>query len=249
MRQIEVVYGNSLTINRSNYENEKPLYSAKSLVTVADNEVFDERAEYQRLRGIIDPLVEEHYNRSRVDIAKVRIRTKDGKRYPSVTSIMSPKPFDCDPEYAIRGSELHRVINKWIASDKWEEPKEPLSKLKYEDIKYKEFFEENKKRIDFINCAVELEIFHEEHLYSGEVDLICSVDGIKTLADIKTGQWKWEQLVAYYKALPELKIKQLAIFDLKKNKLETLQLTDNKAKGAWENFLKMRGAFQQIYGV
>jgi hypothetical protein len=249
MRQVEIVYGNSLTINRSNYENEKPLYSAKSVVTIADGEVFDERAEYQRLRGIVDPLVDEHYNRAKLDISKVRVRVKDGKKYPSVTSIMNPLPLNIDPDYAVRGSEIHRLVNRWIEQGKWDQPREPLNKLNYTDIKYKEFFADHEKSIDFIDCKVELEIFNDERLYSGEVDLICKVDGETTLADIKTGQWKWCQLCAYAKALPDLKIKQLAIFDLKKNKLEVLKLTDPKARFEWENFLIQRGAFEKMYGI
>ena len=45
---------------------------------------------YEHLQSIIDPCLEADYNRHRTDLSKVRIREKDGFKYPSVTSIMLP---------------------------------------------------------------------------------------------------------------------------------------------------------------
>lgn len=247
----EICYSNSATVPSPKiaYANEKPFFSQK--VVIESETEIDSKAEYDKLRAIIDPLVLEYFNKNKVDEAGLRIRTKDGKRYPSVTSILSPTPYNGNPEYGIRGTEIHKIVNHYAFEGEWIDPKAPLSTLKYEDIKYKEFFEAFKDRISFKapSLQVEIEFFNDEHMYSGEVDMLCLVDGVLTLCDIKTGQWKWEQLVAYYKGLNDKKIKQLAVFDIKKQKLEVLKVTDEKAKSCWENFLKKRGALEAIFNV
>jgi hypothetical protein len=249
-RTLQITYGNAFTINKGDYENEKPLYSQTTTIELGKDETFDEQAEYQRLKSIVDPLATEHFMRSKIEASGLRIRVKDGRKYVSVTSITGGgKPYRGDPEYGTRGTELHSVCDEFIDTGIWREPSVPLVKLKYEDIKYKEFFESFKDRLDFVGHEKEIEVFNDEHLYSGRLDIICKVDGIKTLADLKTGGWGWEQIVAYYKAKADNEIKQLAVFDLKKAKLEVIKVTDPKAKQAWENFLKMRGKIEAIYGV
>lgn len=248
MKTYEICYSNSITINKGNYENEKPFYSQK--VVIQSEEDIDTTVEYEKLRAIIDPMALEHFNQTKIDQAGLRIRNKDGKKYPSVTSILGGgKPYTADPEYGIRGTEVHRLCNKFFFDGVWEEPKEALKNLKYSDIKYKEFFENYKDRISYNDLNVEIEIFNDEHLYSGEIDVVLKVDGVRTLADIKTGGWKLEQLVAYWKALQDKTIKQLAVFDLKKQKLEVFKVSDEKCRSAWENFLKLRGALNAKFDV
>jgi hypothetical protein len=246
MRTYELCYSNSITINRGNYENEKPFYSQK--VVIESEEDIDSVAEYAKIRAIIDPMCVEQFNATKVEASGIRVRTKDGKKYPSVTSILSGgKPYTGDPEYGTRGTEIHRLINHYANKFEWLVPKEPLKNIKYEDIKYQEFFQTFEKQIDFTAHKSEIEVFSDEHLYSGEVDVVCLVDGIKTLGDYKSGSWKWEQIVAYYKALGDKSIKQLAVFDLKKQKLETLKLVE--AVPYWENFLKLRGELRGKLGI
>lgn len=242
----EICYSNSMKINRGQYEQEAPFYSAKTILE-ENGQPIDEVAEYGRLRGIIDPLLVAQYQNSKLDMAGLRIRVKDSKKYPSVTSILHPEPLNIDPDYAIRGTEIHRLVNHWILTREWQAPQEPLNKIKYEDIKYKEFFEQFKDRINFNDCLLNLEVFHDKHLYSGEIDCIAHVDGLPSLIDFKTGSWDWMQLVAYYKASPT--VKQLAIFDLKKTKLEILSLKDPKCSEYWENFLILRGMLKSKFGI
>ena len=245
-RTYEICYSNSFKINKGNYEQEAPFYSQK--VVIESLEEIDVKAEYAKLRSVVDELASAQYQASKLDQSGLRIRVKDGKKYVSVTSILGGgKKYDGDPEYGTRGTEIHRLVNVYAQTGEWEEPKAILTKLSYDDIKYKEFFEKNKERINFGMFECEIEVFNDTHLYSGEVDIICDVDGIITLADIKTGAWKWEQLVAYYKAIGRANIKQLAIFDLKKGRLETLPTKDGVPY--WESFLKKRGALEAIFGV
>jgi len=244
MKTTELCYSNSFKINRGNYEQEAPFYSQK---VILEGEI-DAKAEYAKLRTIVDELATEQYNASKLDRSGLRIRVKDGKKYVSVTSVLGGgKPYTGDPEYGLRGTEVHRLVNTYAKIGVWEAPSIQLTKLTFEDVKYKEFFLANKDRIDLGVYDCEIEVFNDDHLYSGEIDCICEVDEIITLADIKTGAWKWEQLVAYYKALGRKDIKQLAVFDLKKQKLETLAVKDGIPY--WESFLKLRGKIDGIYGI
>jgi len=248
MKTYELCYSNSFKINKGNYEQEAPFYSQK--VVIESDEEIDVKAEYAKLRAIVDELATAQYNASKLDQSGLRIRIKDGKNYVSVTSILGGgKKYEGDPEYGTRGTELHRLFDIYCETKKWEEPKVVLQKLTYDDIKYKEFFEENKDRIDFTGFQNNIEVWNEDHLYSGEIDTVCKVDAKKTLADYKSGSWSWEQLVAYYKALGDKEIEQLAVFDVKKNKLEIIKVTDAKARKSWESFLRKRGAIEAIYGV
>ena len=244
----EICYSNSFKINKGNFEQESPFYSQKVVIESEDD--LDVKAEYAKLRAIVDELATAQYNSAKLDQSGLRIRIKDGKKYVSVTSILGGgKKLDIDPEYGIRGTELHRLFNIFVDTSKWEAPKVPLTKMTYEDIKYKEFFEEHGANIDFSVNQKNIEVFHPEHLYSGEIDIVCFVNKIKTLADFKSGSWSWEQLVAYYKALNDAEIKQLAVFDVKKGKLEVIAVNDPKARKAWESFLKKRGAIEATFGV
>jgi len=243
---VEVCYSNSLKINRGSYEQENPFYSAKSIME-ENGTPIDETAEYARLRNIIDPILVQQYNDAKLDMSKLRVRVKDGKKYPSVTSITKPDPYTGDPEYGIRGTEIHLICNEFITTGKWRVPMEPLTKLKYEDIPYQAFFEKFKDRLDFKDAKLNIEVFNEKHIYSGEIDLVCPVDGVLSLVDLKTGGWDWIQLVAYFKAYGQ--VKQLAIFDFKNTELEILKLNDPKCVDKWETFLKKRGAFEARFGI
>lgn len=249
MRTYEICYSNSATIPlKQAYANEKPFYSQK--VIIESETEIDSVEEYNKLRAIIDPLVQAHFDATKLDESGIRIRTRNGKKYPSVTSILSGgKPYTGDKEYGTRGTEIHRLINHYSVNFEWLVPKEPLKTLKYEDVKYQDYFQTFGERIDFTGLEKEIEVFNDEHVYSGEVDVICKVDGIKTLGDYKSGSWKWEQLVAYWKAKNDKTIKQLAVFDLKKQKLELLKVASEECRSYWEAFLRLRGKFEAIYGI
>ena len=241
-KKIEICYSRSIKINTGNYQQESPMYSAK---TILESEKDDgiETAEFNRLKTIVDPLLLADYQAARKDAGHLRIRVKDGKKYPSVTSIINPDVLKIDPAYALRGTEIHRLINVFIDSGgkTWEEPKVDIAPLKYEDIKYKEWFEKgyiNLKRSTYEQNKV---FYNEEYMFSGEVDLI--EDG-KFLYEFKTGSWKVEQLGAYAVSLG---IADACIVDLKHAKM--MGLSTEKTQLAFERFLVLRGKFAQRFGV
>lgn len=256
MKQIEIVYGNSLTINRGSYENEKPLYSQKVTYEVEDNQVIDERAEYDRLRSIVDPLVMEHYNRAKLDLSNVRVRIIDGQRLPSVTSILTPDGIPrIEPAklacYARRGHEYERLFFHWAKTGEVLEPDTnvDIGTLKW-DLKFKQFIEKEGKRLDFKKATFSVEVSDKKLAYSGEVDINnVLIDGIPHLCDVKTGQWKWEQLLAYNHALGVGHTCPSAIFDLK-NGMMILSVNEKEAtiEHCWHNFLMKRGEFKGRFG-
>jgi hypothetical protein len=250
MKTIEINYGNSITVNRGNYENEKPMWHQKITFELngetPEQIALLEETEFNRIKTAIDKRAQEAWDKAKQDLGNLRIRGKDGKKYPSYSSINHPDPLPIDPEFALRGTNVHTVINEWIKTGKWTKP-EPLKKLKYDDIPYQKFFELYKDRIDFKDCKLNVEVFHDRLLYSGEIDCIGLVDKILTLIDFKTGSWDWMQLIAYYKAHNQ--VKQLAIFDLKNLELEILKFNDPKCQEKWENFLIKRGEFKARFGL
>lgn len=249
-RVVEVCYSNSMKINRGAYEQEAPFYSAKTIIEENGTPV-DEVAEYGRLRSIIDPLLTAQYQEAKLDMSGLRIRIKDGKKFVSVSSILHPDgiPKNIDPDYAVRGTEIHRIFNRWILEGVWDSPAVPLSKLTYESIPYQEFTVKFKDRFSVKDAILNLEVYNLKHLYSGELDALLTVDGLLSLVDFKTGSWSWEQLVAYYKALANKEVKQLVIFDLKNLNLEVMALNDPKCVQYWESFLIKRGVIQGRFGV
>lgn len=248
MDKIEVCYGLSKTIaGKQNYENEKPLFSLKGFA-----EIGKEAEEFKRLKSIVDPLAEEFYKACKSDNSNIRVRIKDGKKYPSVNSILSmgesipmePTLLQC---YADRGTEIEKIVFDFIETGKWREPSVSIGNLKWTDIKYKEFFEKYGKILNFKTMQKKIEVYNDKRLYSGEIDIICEVDGMTVLSDWKTGSWLWKQVVAYGHCITDDSIEGYAIFDLKKCKIEVLTLEE--AILHWEDFLEKRGAFRERFGL
>jgi len=242
--KVEIKYWKSAKVPTVQYGSKDICLTLSSLV---DSDKVAE--EYEKLRAFVDEKVDSQANSIANDLSNVRIREKNGKKYPSVTSILSPDPINIPniEKYATRGTEIHRLINKYLADGVWETPTADCSPLKYEDIRYKEFFDKHdvkfRPKMDFLN----LEVFNEKHLYSGEIDIYCKYEGKLTVGDFKTGSWKLEQLVAYAKCASICKIEQIAIFDLKKCVVETWTMDEPEVEEAWENFLKLRGRFYERF--
>jgi len=244
-KTIEVTYANSMKINKGNYEQEAPLYSAKTILDIDDEYSENiEGIELSRLRGVVDPLLLAHYQAARKDTGHLRVRVKDGKKYPSVTSIINPDELKIDPAYGLRGTEIHRLINEFIdcRGQEWEEPKINISPLKYEDIKYKEWFEQSDFNFETDKFEQNKVFYNEDFIFSGEIDLL--VDN-RHLYEFKTGTWKIEQIAAYWKTL-NLEVSAI-IGDLKRAK--SIEFHTDQLTQGWEKFLILRGKFLQRFGI
>jgi len=252
LKSVEIVYSRSLKLNKGNFQQDAPMWSEKAVLDVSGlpEEMVDliYAKEYQKIKDRIDTKALTEWNRTALELSGLRVREKDGKKYPSVTSILKPEPYTGSPEYGIRGTELHRICNEYLSTGNWEEPTVKLEKISYDQIKYREFFQKHGERIDNKKVKFNIEVFNDKWMYSGEIDLICKVDGKWTLSDIKTGSWDWPQLVAYEKCNPG-KVVQLAIFDLKNNDLCTLPVECDESREHWEHFISKRGEFKAKFGV
>lgn len=253
MKQIEVCYSNSMKINKGSYEQESPFYSAKSIITLTDEEQsqIDEvmGAEYDRLKALINPMLQADYKASKPsEMTNIRIREKDGKKYPSVTSILRPDPINFKgkiplEKYGERGNQADVVFKNTLIGL----PVPEVDASKFEPLKWEydipKFIEENKAVFAKKKWQSDVPIFNEEYMYSGEIDLLSPT----ILLDVKTGQWKWEQLVAYAKSVEG--VKTIAIADLKNNKMEVIDLESDEARKAWESFIFKRGEFKARFGI
>lgn len=253
--QIEVVYSNSMKINKGNYNQEAPFLSSKSVLTLPDQSTPEQVEDaykriYTQLQGIVDPILQAEYDKRRVDLENVRIREKDGKKYPSVTSILNPDGMSGKikniQQYAERGNEADKHFKQLMTVGT--EPE--LDKSKFPDLPWeydiKGFIKSNKilKKLEMPLWKQDVLVFNDDWMYSGEIDLL--KEDILIL-DVKTGTWKWEQQIAYAKCIPSVQL--VAIADLKENKYIELPITAPEITKAWEKFLVKRGEFKSRFGL
>lgn len=220
--------------------------------------MFDKR--FQRIQTVSENKAIE------MQFRHIRSRVKGNEQYPSVTSIL-----DYDKEwwmidalelsqYAARGTIVHRIMKIYFETGKWIDPtkdktiREEVALVlggkkgfHWDDCSYIPFMENYKKRINIEEQNI---VFYNDHWkYSGEIDAIGTFDGVKTLFDIKTGEYRWEQLAAY--AAQRKEVKQLAIIPVgpcdNLTGFYQIKLNDNFTEH-FKNFLKKREGFREKFG-
>jgi hypothetical protein len=247
-KTLEVVYSNSMKINRGNYEQEAPFYSIKSIIEVDSSKDIESvsTAEYEQLQAIIEPLLKSDYDKKRTDLVNVRIREKDGKQYPSVTSIIKPdglyKGIKNLEAYKERGNQLDKIVKNYLLKDKLYKPRED----KFEPLKWEydvEGFikEYGLDEMDRKDVQTDVEVFNDEYMYSGEIDILYR----DTIIDVKSGRFDFIQVAAYGKCIPTAK--NLEIWDFKTGKIVSLPI--NECIKEWEQFLVKRGEFKARFGI
>jgi len=250
------------------FENLKPSFGMKVQPirrNIKPAKIFD------YMEGILHSRFQLVENRARTDLIEkqysyIRFRGKNGKKYPSVTSILYWDtlwriPDDELNQYAARGKIVDKLLERYFETGKWENPlkmpevKEEVSVLlggskgfHWEDCTHKRFITSYKNKINIKKQKVV--IFNDEHLYSGEIDAIGDYDDVYSVMDFKTGTYDMRQLAAY--AVCEKGIKQLVVLPVGP--------TDNKSgymrpvicdtiNEKFKEFLKARAKFKQRFGV
>jgi len=255
----EIHYGRTLKLpQKVQYAQDGPMFNEKITMTFSNvpaDKIEDECTKaYEMLKKKIDDRCSaawEAFEASRKkDTTGLRIREKDGIMYPSVTSILNPNglPDGISPEYAIRGEEVEEVFVHFLTSGEWVDYTRKLEKLSYDDVCPKKFWETHKDRIDVSLYKPKYEVFHKKMRYSGEVDFNVGVDAIETLTDVKTGQYDMAQLVSYNESLSK-PLPQIAVFDMKNNKIDVLKRDDPKYILKAMTFGAKRNAFKEVYGL
>jgi len=279
-RTIEITASVSAVIPTGNYENFKPMYSVKEIVNVNGNadEIISQRTD--ELRSLLTQKLNEDYERMKIERIKlqrqdIRFYQRGNKQYPSVTSIINAiEPIIYDPDklkqYASRGNIIHTQIAHFFKTGNWENdidkiPNTKLDKLivtqgslklKWDDVSFMNFWEKFSKDIEVISS--ESEVYNDEYLYAGTLDLLCKYKGKLTVLDFKTTSEYdnakldkyFRQTSAYAKCLSE-KIEQMAIVPLKNTVKQGYgePYIEEDVEGYFMKFLQDRTAFKEIYGI
>ena len=279
-RIIEITASVSAVIPTGNYENFKPMYSVKEIVKVNGNsdEVISNRT--NELRELLLAKLNEDYERMRIERIKlqrqdIKFYQRGNKQYPSVTSIINAiEPITYDPDklkqYASRGNIIHAQIAYFFKTGRWEEnidkiPNTKLDKLivtqgslklKWDDVSFMNFWEKFSKDIEVISS--ESEVYNDEYLYAGTLDLLCKYKGKLTVLDFKTANEYdnakldkyFRQTSAYAKCLNE-KVEQMVIVPLKNTVKQGYgePFIEEDIDGYFMKFLQDRSAFKEIYGI
>ena len=250
------------------YSNYRPGYSMTVELENGDNEdeIFKDKRAYFRNLFELDSiaakteLVEMQY-------ASMRFREKDGKKYPSVTSILG---WQTDwrmtseelTQYSSRGNIIHHISYEYLKTGVWVNP-ENVTELKddvatvlggslglhWNQCSHEKFFEENRKDIEIE--AYEQTIFNDELFYCGTYDMKGTYKGKKAIFDIKSGSvHNMAQLAAY--AVAEQGIEALVICAVGKteNKSGVIKpKVSTDIKGEFISFRKAREKFRLRFGI
>lgn len=272
MKVKEIHMGLSGVIPIASYENLRPSFDV-TLETVEgeDPEVLE--VLFAKIRKILHSQFEVEENRAKTDLIEkqyqnIRFRVKDGKKYPSVTSITK---WDKDwkisddelQQYGARGTVWHKLIEEFIKSKGiWPEPdmlpdlKGDLItlatgslKLDWRSCSAKKFFAQFGKDFEFLKT--EQTVFNDENLYSGRYDALAKYKGKLSIVDFKTGtSYHHKQLAAY--AVCEKGIEQTVIcpvgFTKNKSGVMKPDVTDD-IQGNFKQFLRDRTKFRQRFGI
>ena len=250
------------------YENLRPSFS----ITVEPIDGENPEKIITSLQQYLHSVFENESNRGKADLidkqyANIRFYEKDGKKYPSVTSILNwDKEWrvtdDELRQYASRGNIVEALINEFITTGEWIDPtqvpslREDVSILMsgslmftWENCSHKEFMKQYRSKILNVE-KIQGIVFNEEALYAGTYDIYGRYDTIWSIMDIKCGGFDMRQLAAY--AICEKDIQQLVILPVGP--------TDNKCgykrpvvcdtiQKEFEEFLKARAKFKQRFGI
>lgn len=263
----EITVGLSGVIPVAAYENLRPSFSmtVEPVAGEKPSEIVSVLQQY------LHDVFEHESNRGKADLidkqySNIRFYEKDGKKYPSVTSILDwSKQWrvtaDELRQYASRGTILEAMVNMFLLTGEWLDPfgteslKEDVSilmsgslKFTWETCSHKIFMEKYRDKIK--TEKFQQTVFNEENLYAGTYDILGTFDGLKSIMDIKSGGFDMRQLAAY--AICEKDIEQLVVL--------LVGPTDNKCgyrkpvvcntiQKEFEEFLKARAKFKQRFGI
>lgn len=252
----------------ASYENLKPYYEISAEVEEGE----DVDAAMKKLRSIVRWHFEQEGNNAKADLIEkqysgIRFYEKDGKKYPSVTSILSWNvdwkiPEDELQQYGARGTIVHKLIEEYLSKGEWIEPINAPElanevatvtagslTLSWVDCSYKAALEAIKGDLKVLQQ--EQELYNDEHLYAGRSDLVCIYKGKKSILDFKTGTTTDMRQLAAYAAcmdgIEQLVIVPVGPTDNKSGIKKPVISTD--ISGEFKKFLYARAAFRERFGI
>lgn len=223
------------------------------------------------LQQYLHAVFEGESNRGKADLidkqySNIRFYEKDGKKYPSVTSILDwDKQWrvtdDELRQYASRGTIVEAIVEGFLKTGNWLNPmqvpelREDVSVLMsgslmftWENCSHKAFMKTYGDKIR--TETFQKTVYNDEALYAGTYDILGNFDNIRSILDIKTGVFDMKQLAAY--AVCEKDIEQLVILPVgptdNKSGYKHPVICDTVQK-EFAEFLKARAKFKQRFGV
>lgn len=249
------------------YENLRPSFS----ITVEPIDGEEPEKIIASLQQYLHAVFENESNRGKADLidkqySNIRFYEKNGKKYPSVTSVLGwDKQWQVTDDelrqYASRGTIVDAMIEEFLKTGEWIDPtqipelREDVSVLMsgslmftWENCSHKAFVEVYRDKIQAE--AFQETVFNDEALYAGTYDILGNFDGIRSIMDVKTGGFDMRQLAAY--AMCEKDIKQLVVLPVgptdNKSGYKRPVICDTIQK-EFAGFLKARSKFRQRFGV
>lgn len=282
--KIKVASSFTGVISRGMFENSRPGFNAEIEYEFKPLTDFKEYLEsidrqqkllhkicYENFKACEDQAVAERITRERQDI---RFYVgKDGKRVPSVTSIIN---FDadmfCAPEalaqYASQSNLCHAQVEEFIHSGEWKEAKDILGSwsdivivtkgnlnLETSGWSFPDFL----KKYPILNMKNSKAGFNDEHKYAGTPDFegIPDFEGaekVDTIFDVKRTPDKvknFKQMAGYAKMGGNEHIKQMVIVPLNNKTKQGFSqpIIETRIDQYFEMFLKDREAFKKRFGI
>ena len=266
-RTYELNYGNKATVNLGDYENESPMYNQKLIITIDDGIEINIAEEFEEMRQVVDEQLRLNVAKIRqrklsTDLKDLRFYEYEGKRYPSVTSIISLGEKLDIPNlelYGRRGEILHRIFARTITDGKyvWDVTKEEeqalalIGGISEKDFGFKELLTND--RFDF--RLSEVEVYNVEHLYAGRFDAEGFDGQLKVIFDLKSGSMNKEAMTRAFMQLAAYAhcregIQALIILPVSpKTKKEPIIATNSEMERYWQMFLAKRREFKEKFGL
>jgi len=268
MKIKEIVSSLSAVVPIGSYENLKPGFEMR--VEIENNDEINDAFKYAN--GYLKDMLSIFSNSAKADLIEkqfqnIRLYEKDGKKYPSVTSILG---WDVDwkisesvlAEYGSRGTICHKLIEIYLTEGEWANPLEipelekdvaillgGSKKLSWNDCSYKVAIDSLVGDLKIIQ--LENELYNDENLFAGRCDLVCLYKGKQSIVDFKTGSTTdMRQLAAYsscMEGIEQLVIVPVGPTDNKSGLKKPVVCTD--IAGEYKKFLYARAKFRERFGI
>jgi len=252
----------------ASYENLKPYYEIVAELDDGDN--VDESM--KALRKIMRWHFEQEGNNAKAELIEkqysgIRFYEKDGKKYPSVTGILGWNidwkiSADELQQYGARGTIVHKLIEGYLSTGKWIDPTNAPElaqevatvtagslSLSWVDCAYIKALEALEGDLKVLH--LEREVFNDEQLYAGRMDVLAMYKGKKSIVDFKTGTTAdMRQLAAY--AVCEEGVEQMVIVPVGPNDNKSgikKPIVSTDIQGEFKKFVYARQAFRERFGI
>lgn len=224
-KSIEIVASFTGKISTGPFENAAPFYSLKEILQLEDgDQITDEEitARQKQLHGYCYGQFQAQEQSARIERVQREYQNirfyevAEGKKYPSVTSILNwdadfTIPADQLAQYASRGSIIHKQVEIFLSTGEWKEPKnipdiypdlvivkQGSLNLQVDDVDFRGFY----KEYPFKVISLEQTVINHDHKYAGRQDIKCVIESankgkwdkvegvvfdVPTILDVKSG--------------------------------------------------------------